>query len=156
MEGAKLDILNIIWHSGFVVKFVLGLLIASSVYSWAIILKKKKLFAEVEENNKKFFEIYNNSENLKDIMLKAEMMPFSPYKALSKREHKNTPYKKILLIGSGPIKIGQASEFDYSGTQALKALKEEGIDVVFNLLQKIDALQKELTALKNRLNLYES
>ena len=32
----------------------------------------------------------------------------------------------------------------------------EGIDVVFNLLQKIDALQKELTALKNRLNLYES
>ncbi|MCK6595660.1 MAG: carbamoyl-phosphate synthase large subunit, partial [Bacteriovoracaceae bacterium] len=54
----------------------------------------------------------------------------SPYKALSKREHKNTPYKKILLIGSGPIKIGQASEFDYSGTQALKALKEEGIDVV--------------------------
>lgn len=54
----------------------------------------------------------------------------SPYKALSKREHKKTPYKKILLIGSGPIKIGQASEFDYSGTQALKALKEEGIDVV--------------------------
>ena len=32
----------------------------------------------------------------------------------------------------------------------------EGIDVVFNLLQKIDTLQKELTALKNRLNLYES
>ena len=45
MEGAKLDILNIIWHSGFVVKVVLGLLIAASVYSWAIILKKKKLFA---------------------------------------------------------------------------------------------------------------
>ena len=43
---------------------------------------------------------------------------------------KKTPYKKILLIGSGPIKIGQASEFDYSGTQALKALKEEGIEVV--------------------------
>ena len=43
---------------------------------------------------------------------------------------KEIPYKKILLIGSGPIKIGQASEFDYSGTQALKALKEEGIDVV--------------------------
>ncbi len=43
---------------------------------------------------------------------------------------KGTPYKKILLIGSGPIKIGQASEFDYSGTQACKALKEEGIDVV--------------------------
>jgi carbamoyl-phosphate synthase large subunit len=49
---------------------------------------------------------------------------------LTKRLKKETPYKRILLIGSGPIKIGQASEFDYSGTQALKALKEEGIDVV--------------------------
>lgn len=38
--------------------------------------------------------------------------------------------KKILLIGSGPIKIGQASEFDYSGTQALKSLKELGFEVV--------------------------
>ncbi len=38
--------------------------------------------------------------------------------------------KKILLLGSGPIVIGQACEFDYSGTQALKALKEEGYEVV--------------------------
>ncbi|MFM7150788.1 MAG: carbamoyl phosphate synthase large subunit, partial [Gemmataceae bacterium] len=38
--------------------------------------------------------------------------------------------KKILLIGSGPIVIGQACEFDYSGTQACKALREEGYEVV--------------------------
>ncbi|CDM97516.1 MAG: carbamoyl-phosphate synthase large subunit [Limnospira sp. PMC 1291.21] len=38
--------------------------------------------------------------------------------------------KKILLLGSGPIVIGQACEFDYSGTQACKALREEGYDVV--------------------------
>jgi carbamoyl-phosphate synthase large subunit len=38
--------------------------------------------------------------------------------------------KKVLLIGSGPIIIGQAAEFDYSGSQALKALKEEGIKTV--------------------------
>ena len=36
----------------------------------------------------------------------------------------------ILLIGSGPIVIGQACEFDYSGTQACKALKEEGFRVI--------------------------
>ncbi len=53
-----------------------------------------------------------------------------PFHKLSNRLKRPTPYKRILLIGSGPIKIGQASEFDYSGTQALKALKEEGIDVV--------------------------
>lgn len=43
---------------------------------------------------------------------------------------KRTDLKKILIIGSGPIVIGQACEFDYSGTQAVKALKEEGYEVV--------------------------
>src|SRR5712691_6725155 len=43
---------------------------------------------------------------------------------------KRTDLRKILIIGSGPIVIGQACEFDYSGTQALKALKEEGFEVV--------------------------
>ena len=43
---------------------------------------------------------------------------------------KRTDIKKILIIGSGPIVIGQACEFDYSGTQACKALKEEGYEVV--------------------------
>src|SRR5438874_11316657 len=43
---------------------------------------------------------------------------------------KRTDLKKILLIGSGPIIIGQACEFDYSGTQACKALREEGYVVV--------------------------
>src|ERR1035438_3987451 len=43
---------------------------------------------------------------------------------------KRTDIKKILLVGSGPIIIGQACEFDYSGTQACKALKEEGYEVI--------------------------
>lgn len=38
--------------------------------------------------------------------------------------------KKVLVLGSGPIVIGQAAEFDYAGTQACRALKEEGIEVV--------------------------
>lgn len=42
----------------------------------------------------------------------------------------NKEIKKVLVIGSGPIIIGQAAEFDYSGTQACQSLKEEGIDVV--------------------------
>ncbi|MBU4119922.1 MAG: carbamoyl-phosphate synthase large subunit [Proteobacteria bacterium] len=43
---------------------------------------------------------------------------------------KRTDIKKILIIGSGPIIISQACEFDYSGTQAVKALKEEGYEVI--------------------------
>ena len=43
--------------------------------------------------------------------------------------------KKVLVIGSGPIVIGQAAEFDYAGTQACRSLKEEGIEVVLLKLQ---------------------
>ena len=43
---------------------------------------------------------------------------------------KNPEIKKVLVLGSGPIVIGQAAEFDYAGTQACRSLKEEGIEVV--------------------------
>lgn len=47
-----------------------------------------------------------------------------------KSNRKNLPFKNVLVFGSGPIVIGQACEFDYSGTQACKALREEGLKVV--------------------------
>ena len=43
---------------------------------------------------------------------------------------RNLDIKKVLVIGSGPIVIGQAAEFDYAGTQACRSLKEEGVEVV--------------------------
>src|SRR5690348_3298595 len=43
---------------------------------------------------------------------------------------KRTDLKSVLVIGSGPIVIGQAAEFDYSGTQALRVLKDEGLRVI--------------------------
>ena len=42
---------------------------------------------------------------------------------------KNKEIKSILIIGSGPIVIGQACEFDYSGSQAARSLREEGIEL---------------------------
>lgn len=50
--------------------------------------------------------------------------------SLANNMPRRTDIKKILLVGSGPIVIGQACEFDYSGTQACKALREEGYEVV--------------------------
>ena len=41
--------------------------------------------------------------------------------------------KKVLVLGSGALKIGQAGEFDYSGSQVLKAMKEEGIKTVLSI-----------------------
>ena len=43
---------------------------------------------------------------------------------------KDESIKKVLLLGSGALKIGEAGEFDYSGSQALKALREEGVATV--------------------------
>ena len=43
---------------------------------------------------------------------------------------KDNSIKKVLLLGSGALKIGEAGEFDYSGSQALKALREEGVKTV--------------------------
>jgi len=48
---------------------------------------------------------------------------------------KRQDIKKILIIGSGPIIISQGCEFDYSGTQAVKALKEEGYEVILIIIQ---------------------
>ncbi len=45
-------------------------------------------------------------------------------------ENESLPIKKVLILGSGALKIGEAGEFDYSGSQALEALKEEGIETV--------------------------
>ena len=43
---------------------------------------------------------------------------------------KNPNVKRVMVIGSGPIVIGQAAEFDYAGTQACRSLKEEGLEVI--------------------------
>lgn len=43
---------------------------------------------------------------------------------------RNNDIKKVLVIGSGPIVIGQAAEFDYAGTQCCRALREDGIEIV--------------------------
>ncbi len=48
---------------------------------------------------------------------------------------KRADIKKVLMIGSGPIQIGQAAEFDFSGSQACRALREEGINVVLSQLK---------------------
>lgn len=126
MQSGNLDILKIILHSGFVVKIVLGLLIASSVFSWAIILKKKKLFKEVEENNDRFFEIYKTSENLKEVLLKSDMLPFSPYKALFTNGY--TELMKIREAYTGQHKSGLAFHFQNFGLGILERGLKKGVN----------------------------
>lgn len=126
MQSGNLDIFKIVLQSGFVVKIVLGLLIACSVISWAIILKKRKLFKEVSESNERFYEIYNNSENLKDISLKSEMLPFSPYKTLFSNGY--SELMKIKEAYTGQHKSGLAFHFQNFGLGILERGLKKGVN----------------------------
>ena len=73
-------------------------------------------------------------EQIKGILDNAEITRIEQDRRLKSGNQKKMPRRndiqKILVIGSGPIVIGQSAEFDYSGTQACKALKQEGYEVV--------------------------
>ena len=71
--------------------------------------------------------------NARSIFTAKEGMQREAFRVCTQREEimaKRTDIKKILIIGSGPIVIGQAAEFDYAGTQACLSLKEEGYEVI--------------------------
>lgn len=139
MAEGKLDIINIMLQSGIVVKIVLGMLIAASVFSWAIILKKRKLFKEVEEENHRFYEIYNTTENLKDIMLKSEMLPFSPYKTLFMHGYRELA--KMKEAYSGQHQSGIAFHFQNFGMGVLERGLKRGAN------ETNDELGKRLSTL---------
>ena len=126
MQTGNLDILKIMLQSGIVVKLVLGILVACSIFSWAIILKKKKLFQEVRENNKKFVEIYKTSETLKDVMLKCEMLPFSPFKALFVNGY--TELMKVKEAYTGNHQRGVIFHFQNFGLGILERGLKKGVN----------------------------
>ena len=126
MHSGNLDIVKIILQSGIVVKIVLGLLIACSVWSWAIILKKRKLFKEVEANNERFFEIYRSSENLKDVMSRSEMLPFSPYKLVFMNGYRE--WMKIKEAYTSQHKSGLSFHFQNFGMGILERGLKMGVN----------------------------
>ncbi|MBT7610361.1 MAG: hypothetical protein HN576_11440, partial [Bacteriovoracaceae bacterium] len=78
----SMDILKILLESGPVVKFVLFILILISVFSWAIILKKRKALKSMKKNNNTFLELYKSSASLKEIYDQTQEMPFSPFRSM--------------------------------------------------------------------------
>lgn len=139
MHSSHLDIFQIMIQSGFVVKMVLFLLLLCSLFSWAIILKKRKVFKAAEENNKKFFEAYASADNLKDIVLKSEMLPFSPFKSIFDNGHEEL--SKMKDVYSAHHKSGLNFHFQNFGLTLL----ERGIKKGFNISN--EELSKMLSTL---------
>jgi biopolymer transport protein TolQ len=126
VHTGNLDILKIILQSGLVVKFVLSLLILCSIFSWAVILKKKKLFNSVMANNKRFVEIYKSSESLKDVSLKCEMLPFSPFKSLF--QHGFSELNKLKEAFTGNHQSGVRFHFQNFGLGILERGLKKGVN----------------------------
>ncbi|WP_127714848.1 MotA/TolQ/ExbB proton channel family protein [Halobacteriovorax sp. HLS] len=82
MSSTELNILQILLDGGPVVKGVLLALVFASIVSWAIVLKKKKLLAELNENNRDFLDAYKSAKSLSDVMHSCQALPFSPYRSL--------------------------------------------------------------------------
>ena len=78
----KMNYVNIILEADIVVQGVLISLAVFSIVSWGIILKKRTSFKGIKYNDKKFLEIYSDSETLRDVMIRSEMLPFSPCKVM--------------------------------------------------------------------------
>lgn len=82
MESTQLDLIKILMGSSPVVLGVLILLIFGSMISWAIVFNRYFFTKKTNHNNEEFLKIYYGNDNLRDIYLKAEELPFSPYKAM--------------------------------------------------------------------------
>lgn len=78
MDG-KFDLIPLFINAGIVVKGVLLVLLLSSLYSWAIILRKRKEISSLKDESNHFLNFYRSSVNLSDIFQKSKEMPFSPY-----------------------------------------------------------------------------
>jgi len=82
MGSQELNMIKILWHAGIVVKFVLLLLMAASVISWAIILKKRKALKSVIKNNLNFYNLYSSTGSFSEVLEKCSNLPESPFKTM--------------------------------------------------------------------------
>jgi biopolymer transport protein TolQ len=83
--GQDMNIFLIILHSGFIVQFVLLLLIAASVFSWAIIFQKRKYLKQVQVQDEDFLRQFKNTDNLEQLYQQLDDYPLSSHVPMFKK-----------------------------------------------------------------------
>ncbi len=124
MSG-ELDIVKIILDSGLVVKGVLILLIVASVLSWAIVLMKKKLFSELDENNKKFMDMYRQGRTLREVATGAEGQPNSPFKSIF-----SEGYREFTLFIEEAGEENLKKHYEHFGLESIERAMKKGVNSV--------------------------
>lgn len=124
MSG-NINILEILWHSGPVVKFVLLVLVIASIFSWAIVLRKWRMFGEVKMNNRDFLDIYQNAKSLRDVSERVAMLPFSPYKLMFHAAYGELAGLKTSL---GESESELSRHFERFGMENLERALKKGVN----------------------------
>ncbi len=135
MSG-ELDIFKIILESGWVVKGVLLLLIIASVFSWAIVLMKRKLFIELEKSNKQFMTMYRESRTLREASTGAENLPSSPFRTIFSEGYREFT---LFIEEAGEEKLKQ--HYEHFGLESIERAMKKGVNTVnLDLEKKLSTL----------------
>lgn len=123
----EMNIWEILWSSGPVVKLVLLILVASSVLSWALILKKKKELQRLAENNLLFENIYKRTPKLREILDESSELPFSPFAVMFRYG-----YEELLKVSSkfanGETKDELERHFSRFGLGVIRRALTKGVN----------------------------
>lgn len=119
----ELNILLILWQSGFVVKAVLLLLIACSVLSWAIIIQKRKMLKEAEASDKEFETYFKNHTTLSEIYERADLYPKSSQGMMFKKGYSELNKIKEKISQEGGSLYGH---FQANGFQSIERALKQG------------------------------
>ncbi|MCY4524095.1 MAG: MotA/TolQ/ExbB proton channel family protein [Halobacteriovoraceae bacterium] len=127
MEETSLNIWQIIWQSCLVVKLVLLSLVAASIISWAIIIKKYKSMQIVDQNNLSFMDIFNSMDDLQKIKIQSENLPPSLFKTIF--EHGHEELEKIWIKTEEKDPDAFRRHFEYFGITSLQRSLQKGINI---------------------------
>ena len=128
MASNEIDLLKIILESGLVVKGVFLILILASIFSWSIILKKRKILSKLRENDEEFQDMFRKSDSLKEIMYKAELMDFSP-----SREIFIEGYNELNRI----LEISDREHFSTFGLKSIERSLQNGMNEANSRLESL-------------------
>lgn len=139
MENGQLDMMRIIWQSGFVVKFVLALLLGASIFSWGIIFKKRSQIKEANFNNARFLRVFYSCNNLREVMENCTRIPFCPLKAMFQHGHEEIV--KVKKCFEGREKEDLRRHFQNFGMGVIERAMKRGMsDSNIRLDQHLSAL----------------
>jgi len=114
---------KIILESGYVVKGVLLLLIVASVFSWAIVLMKRKLFFSIRGSNEEFIKMYRGCKTLRDVEKGAENMPDSPFRIVFMEA-----YKEFRLFIDEAGEQNLKSHYQHFGLDSIERAMRKGVN----------------------------